>query len=153
MSVKIQNSDIGDLEEIVDLNYNIFSGMYENKPYSLFEYRDRLVDKESVIFIATESDKIIGDSIAYKDGDGLYLWILGVNKEYRSLGIGKQLLQKNKEYAKNNNLALIKVKVFGVSVEMRQLLENNGYKIIKIEKSQKAEKYDVYYFALQIQYE
>lgn len=149
MPIKIQNSDISNLEKIVDLNYHIFSGMYENKPYSLEEYKNRLTGKDLVIFTAVENNKIIGDSIAYKDNDDLYLWILGVDKECRGLGIGKQLLEKNKEYSKNNKLTSIKVKVYGVSVEMRKLLENNGYNIIKIEKSEKTEKYDVYYFALQ----
>ena len=150
MSVNIQNSDISNLEKIANLNYNIFSGMYENKPYSLDEYKSRLTGKDPIIFIAVEDNQIIGDSIAYKDNDDLYLWILGIDKEYRNLGIGKQLLQKNKEYSQNNNLTLIKVKVYGVSVEMRKLLENNGYRIIKIDKSEKAEKYDAYYFALQV---
>lgn len=147
---KIENSDLSDLDKIVKLNYSIFHGMYESKPYSLDVYQSKLVDKKPIIFITTEGNKIIGDSIAYEKDGGLYLWILGVSKEHRNLGVGKQLLEKNQKCANENNLSSVTVKVYGVSVEMLNLLKNNGYKIVKIEKSQKSEKNDIYYFALQI---
>lgn len=148
--INIEISDISRLEEIVLLNYKIFLGMYENEPYSLEVYKNKLHDKNPVIFIAIKDRQIVGDSIAYRNNDDLYLWIFGVEKENRGLGIGKQLLRKNMEYAKQNSITSISVKVYGVSKEMRKLLEKNNYKITKVEESPKGEKHNVYYYSLQI---
>ena len=121
-------------EEIVELNYQIFKGMYEEEPYSLEKYKRRLENKETIIFIAKENNDIVADSISFEDDDSFYIWIFGVSEKYRRKGIVSALLEKNEQFAKENNYESVSVKVYNVSKEMQYLLRRRGYEVIKVEE-------------------
>lgn len=148
MKPRIENGSIKDLEEIVQLNQKIFQRMYESEPYPLEQYKEKLKDKKPLILISRKDEEIIGDSIAFARSESLYIWVLGVAKEHQGEGIGKTLLKKNEQFARENNFKSISVKVYSVSERMQQLLKQRGYKAVSIEKSKTNPKYDAVHFEL-----
>ena len=146
MDIKVIINDGGNLAEIVDFNYYIFVGMYENKPYNLQQYQERLSNKKHFIFSATVEDKLVGDAISYIDGGNLYLWIMGVDKNFRRQGIAKNLLDKTLQIAQDHNLSKISAKVYDVSPEMKALLLKLGYQLEKVEESKVDSKYNANYY-------
>ena len=148
--VIIEKGTIDDLEEIVSLNYQIFKGMYENDPYSLAQYRNKLKDKNPIIFISKVAGKIISNSISFEKDDSLYIWILGVAKESREKGIGNLLLGASENFAKDAGFNSLTVKVYGMSQEMQELLKWRNYQVKSIEKNDSNSKYDILHFELEI---
>lgn len=55
----ITSGSIENLEQIVHLNYEIFKGMYEDEPYSLEQYKEKLKDKEPIIFILKKAMRLL----------------------------------------------------------------------------------------------
>lgn len=150
MSVDIQITAIDDLEKIVDFNYQIFLGMYEHEPYSLQEYQARLEDKKCFIISALGYGKLVGDAVSYIDNDSLYLWVMGVDKNFRRQGIATRLLDRTEKIAKENNLRQVSAKVYDVSPEMKNCLVSRGYELLKIEESVVDKKYNANYYLLKI---
>lgn len=146
----IEKGGLEHLEQIVHFNYEIFEGMYEDKPYSLEQYQDKLKDKELVIFIAKKDGQLAGDSISFKKDKSFYIWILGVSEKHRGEGIGSALLSKNEQFAQENDFESVSVKVYNVSAAMQQLLKNRGYSIVKTEESKKDPKYTALFFELKL---
>jgi ribosomal protein S18 acetylase RimI-like enzyme len=143
----IERGSLNDIEEIVSLNFAIFKGMYEDDPYSLAQYRDKLKNREPIIFIAKKDGKIVGDSISFEKDGYFYLWIFGVDKKYRRAGLGTLLLGENERFAKENNYESIRAKVYNVSQEMQELLKKRDYYIVEVEES----KIDIKYTALKFE--
>ena len=150
MNLSIEKSSLENLEDIVNFNYDIFERMYQDEPYSLEHYKEKLKDKDKVIFLAKMDDKIIGDSISFKRGNSFYIWILGVDKKYRGKGIGNLLLEKNEKFAKENSYESVSVKVYNVSDSMQSILNKRGYKMIKIEENKTDSKYNIVWFELKL---
>jgi ribosomal protein S18 acetylase RimI-like enzyme len=78
MDYTIEKSDISNLPDIAKLNQEIFSGMYENEPYNLKDFQNKLQDKKPLILVAKHNDTLIGFSISFPRNDSFYIWILGV---------------------------------------------------------------------------
>jgi len=138
---------IADLEEIVRLNSTIFDGMYENPPFSLKDYKEKLKGKKTIIFLAKENGVLVGNSVSFERERNFYIWVLGTSKDYRKKGIGSELFKLNEEYAKKNKFVAVTVKVYGVSKEMLQLAKDRGFICVKVEKVQNP-KQSVFYLKL-----
>lgn len=150
MGIAIENISIEKLDQIVDFNYQIFLGMYENEPYSLDQYQNRLKDKKYFILSAMGDNQLLGDAVSYVDSDSLYLWIMGVDKNFRRQGIATKLLDHSEEIAKENSLKQVSAKVYDVSPEMKSFLVSRGYELLKIEESVVDKKYNANYYLLKI---
>lgn len=144
----IEQGNVENIKQIVDLNYEIFKGIYEDKPYSLKHYKEKLKNKNPIIFISKKSNKITGNSISFKKNNSFYIWIVGVAEKHRGQGIGNLLLEKNEQFAQKNGYKSISTKVYNISEKMQQLLKRRGYQIIKIKKSKINKKYDSVQFEL-----
>ena len=142
MEIQFSETDLKPLKKIVSLNHKIFKGMYEEEPYSLEKYKKRLYNKEKIIFIAKLKDQIIADSISFVKDDSLYLWVLGVSKQFRNQGIATKLLKLNEEYAKKRRINYITTKVYNVSTSMLGLCVKKGYLIVNIDKHKENPKYN-----------
>lgn len=150
MDIVIENISREKLDQIVDFNYQIFSGIYENEPYNLDSYQARLKDKKYFILSAMGDNQLLGDAVSYIDSDGLYLWVMGVDKNFRRQGIATRLLDRSEKIAKENNLQQVSAKVYDVSPEMKSCLINRGYELLKIEESAVDKKYNANYYLLKI---
>ena len=146
----IKEGDINQLEQIVDVNRQIFKGMYEQDPYSLEQYEEKLSDKQPKIFIAENNGQIIADSISFKRNGSLYIWIMGVLKEYRNKGIATKLFENNEQFAKSNGYESVSIKVYNVSKKMLRLLSERGYQIVDTEESKNDPKFNAIHLELKI---
>jgi len=150
MDYTIEKSDISNLPDIAKLNQEIFSGMYENEPYNLKDFQNKLQDKKPLILVAKHNDTLIGFSISFPRNDSFYIWILGVLDWYRNHGIASKFLYENKEFAKDNGFTTMIIKTYNVSPEMLRLLIKHGYYIVDVEKSDTFPKYNSIHLQLDI---
>lgn len=147
---EISEGNIGQLEQIVATNYEIFKGMYEQGPYPLAHYQEKLKNLGPKIFVATVDGQIVGNSISFGKNDSLYIWIMGVLREHRNQGIATQLFENNEQFARKNGHKSITVKVYGVSTDMLRMLLARGYQIVGLEPSETDTKYNAVHFELTI---
>ncbi|MFA6252918.1 MAG: GNAT family N-acetyltransferase [Patescibacteria group bacterium] len=132
------------------MNSRIFAGMYENEPYSLTQYQERLKDKKYFLLRAMIEGQLVGNAVSYVDNNGLYLWVMGVDKNFRRQGIANQLLDHSEKIAKENNLQQVSAKVYDVSPEMKNCLVSRAYELLKIEESKVNKKYNANYYLLKL---
>jgi len=147
---EISEGNIDQLEQIVLTNYEIFKGMYEQDPFSLEHYQKKLKDFEPKIFIAKIDGQIVGDSISFDRDGSLYIWIMGVLKEYRNKGIATKIFENNEQFARANEYKSVSVKVYNVSREMLMVLLARGYQITNVEQSETDTKYNAVHLELKI---
>ncbi|MBW2964103.1 GNAT family N-acetyltransferase [Candidatus Woesearchaeota archaeon] len=150
MVIEIKEGSLNQLQDIVRLNHKIFSGMYENEPYSFEHYKQKLEGKDVVIFVATNCRQIVADSIAYKKDNTIYVWILGVSSDCRGKGIGTRLLEMTEEYARKQRLKQVTTKVYNVSPAMQHILLKRGYRVERTDISDNTTKYDAKHFLLEL---
>lgn len=147
---EISEANLDELEQIVMTNYKIFQGMYEQEPYSIDHYQEKLKDIAPKILIAKVDGKIVGDSISFDRKDSLYIWIMGVLKEHRNKGIANKLFENNEQFARANEYKSVTVKVYNVSKEMLRVLLARGYQITEVEQSETDPKYNAVHLELKI---
>jgi ribosomal protein S18 acetylase RimI-like enzyme len=147
---QISECGIDQLKAIVQTNLQIFKGMYEQDPYPLEHYQETLASKKTKIYVVKISGQIIGDSVSFERDESLYIWILGVLKEHRGNGIATKLLERNEQFARDNNYKSLTAKVSNVSPGMLNLLIRRGYHITGIELSTTDTKYNVMHLELKI---
>jgi len=93
----------------------------------------RIVNNESIIFIGTENEKIIAFVQLYETFDSLnlskklVLYDLYVLEKYRKLGIGRKLMNKSKDFAKNNNFPKIELSTSIDNYSAQKLYKSLGY--------------------------
>jgi ribosomal protein S18 acetylase RimI-like enzyme len=150
MGIIIENTAIEKLNNIVNFNYQIFLGMYEHEPYNFDQYQARLKDKKYFIISALDDSRLVGDAVSYVDNNSLYLWVMGVDKNFRRQGLATKLLDHSEKIARDNNLLQVSAKVYDVSSEMKICLLNRGYELLKIEESTVDKKYNTNYYLLKI---
>lgn len=148
---KISEGSLEELEQIVSTNSKIFKGMYESDPYSIDQYKDKLKNIEPKIFVAKVNSQIVGDSISFERAGSLYIWIMGVLKEYRNKGIASQLFENNEQFARTRKYKSVTIKVYNVSKEMLHMLLARGYEIVDVDRSEINSKYDAVHLELKIE--
>lgn len=124
--------------------------MYENEPYSLEQYQERLKGKNPIIFTVKKDKKLVANSISFEQDNSFYIWILAVDKNYRGQGIGTSLIDKNEKFAKENGYKTVSTKVYNVSKEMKRLLKQRNYKIVKRQKSKTNSKFTALIYTLEL---
>ncbi len=147
---EISEGNNDQLEQIVLANLKIFKGMYEQDPYSLEHYQEKLKVLVPKIFIAKVDGQVVGDSISYNRDGSLYIWVMGVLKEHRNKGIATKLFENNEQFARANEYKSVTVKVYNVSTEMLRVLLTRGYQITNIEQSETDTKYNAIHLELKI---
>lgn len=150
LSFEVSEGNINQLEQIVRTNFEIFKGMYEQDPYSLAHYQEKLKDFEPQIFIAKIDGQIVGDSISFERNGSLYIWIMGVLKEHRKKGIATKLFENNEQLARTNKYKSVTAKVYNVSKEMLRVLLARDYQITDVEQSEADAKYNAVHLELKI---
>lgn len=138
------------LTQLAQFNYHIFDGVYENEPYSPEQYKERLKGKNPIIFTVKKDKKLVANSISFEQDNSFYIWILAVDKNYRGQGIGTSLIDKNEKFAKENGYKTVSTKVYNVSKEMKRLLKQRNYKIVKRQKSKTNSKFTALIYALEL---
>lgn len=94
---------------------------------------ERIKNKESLIFTACCNDEMVGFAQVYPTFSSIQMekiYVLNdlyVNEKYRSLGIGRSILQHVKEEAKKNNINNIVLETASNNFKAKSLYESFGF--------------------------
>lgn len=94
---------------------------------------DRFNNKDSFIFSASYNNKIVGFTQVYPTFSSLQMkkiYVLNdlyISKEYRSLGIGRRLIEHVKEIAKKNDINTIVLETASDNIKAKALYESLGF--------------------------
>ena len=94
---------------------------------------ERIINEESIIFIATDNKRVIAFVQLYETFDSLnlnkkiVLYDLYVLEKYRKLGIGRKLMNKSKEFAINNKFSRIELSTSIDNYAAQKLYESLDY--------------------------
>ena len=130
--IRANKNHIKDVSVLFDL-YRQFYKYQKDLNNSKNYLHKRIVNNESIIFIGTENEKIIAFVQLYETFDSLnlskklVLYDLYVLEKYRKLGIGRKLMNKSKDFAKNNNFPKIELSTSIDNYSAQKLYESLGY--------------------------
>ena len=137
-AVRIRNARYDDIEKILSLLVDAFS------PYSKYytqdafahaillssdEIQKRLEDPKKLVIAADIKNRIIGTITAtFQDDKQVYLQSMAVFPDYQGFGIGRLLLEKIEEIAREKKCKRIYFECFEPLKKSIQLYEKHGYK-------------------------
>ena len=92
-----------------------------------------------------------GQSVAFKLGYEIsntefYSWLGGVESQYRGLGIAKQLMFKQEEWAHDNGYNIIRVKSMNRYPSMMCMLISKGYYIDQLSESDSVHNLKIHFY-------
>jgi GNAT superfamily N-acetyltransferase len=141
----IRTAGITDIDKILFLEDQIFElhakarpDWIGKKPMNYDYLKSRIEDKNVKIFVAEDNNEIIGhcfiniheikDHHMYHDMVNIEIDNLCVHENYRKKGVGKELFEEVKIYAKNIGAKFIELSVWDFNQNARQFYENLGMK-------------------------
>lgn len=98
--------------------------------------RHRLASRTSLALIAWDADAIAGYSVAYLDGDALYIWLAGTSPEYRGRGVFTEIFEEIRRWPEAEDSALIRIKTGNSFPAMLRWLVRNGFMFVSIEQGE-----------------
>ena len=139
----IRKAQLEDLNIIQNLNNELFKLEKENYDSTLVrdwplsedgkQYFEDLIINHYVI-VAIKDDKIVGYLAGSINEKGSYEEIqygeinnMLVDNNFRGLGIGKLLIDKFKQYCKDNNINNLKVVASAKNIKAIEFYKNNGF--------------------------
>ena len=130
--IKANKNHIKAVSVLFDL-YRQFYKYQKNLKNSTNYIQERIINDESIIFICTANEEVVAFVQLYETFDSLnlnkklILYDLYVLKKYRKLGISKMLMNKSKEFAKNNNISKIELSTSIDNYIAQKLYESLDY--------------------------
>ncbi|MDQ0230123.1 GNAT family N-acetyltransferase [Metabacillus malikii] len=133
--MEIYQATLKDLDEIANLfnSYRIFYQQHSDLEGAKAFLKDRIENKQSIIFVAKDNDIYLGFTQLYPTFSSVSMkraWILNdlyVEKTARKQGIGELLLQKAKQYANETNAKSLSLCTAHDNKTAQRLYEKNGY--------------------------
>jgi ribosomal protein S18 acetylase RimI-like enzyme len=134
--MEIFQATIEDLEGVSNL-FNLYRIFYQQESdlESAKTYiKDRIENKESVLFVVKDKQNYVGFTQLYPTFSSISLkraWILNdlyVDNKARKQGVGELLLQKAKEYAIETGAKSLSLSTASDNHSAQRLYEKNGYK-------------------------
>tara|TARA_Y100000748_G_scaffold90579_1_gene75370 strand:+ start:1225 stop:1683 length:459 start_codon:yes stop_codon:yes gene_type:complete len=131
----IKEATVEDSEKIGEV-FDLYRQFYRKDPDKIIsiEYlKQRLTNKESIIFFVEEGNVCIGFVQLYITFDSLelgkkvVLYDLFVRSEHRKKGIGAMLMNVSKDFAENNNISGIELSTAISNGTAQSLYESLGY--------------------------
>ncbi|WP_062049303.1 N-acetyltransferase [Bacillus sp. JCM 19034] len=134
--MEINQATIADLDGVSHLFnlYRMFYGQSSDLEGAKAFIKDRIVNKESVIFVVKDKEKYVGFTQLYPTFSSVSMkraWILNdlyVDEGARKQGIGEKLLQKAKESAIITGAKRISLSTSVDNHSAQRLYEKCGYK-------------------------
>ena len=136
MKIIVKRAEFADLNEIAILfdAYRVFYKQQSDMEIALKFIKERFNNSESVIFYAKdENGKYVGFTQLYPSFSSVSVqrtWVLNdlfVLVEMRSLGVGKKLLNKAKEFALVTKVKGIALETAASNTKAQKLYESIGY--------------------------
>jgi ribosomal protein S18 acetylase RimI-like enzyme len=133
--VKIRQAIIDDINELAKLfaDYRAFYGQDFDLEKSRSFLQQRQERKDSVIFIAVESDTILGFSQLYPSFTTIgvqEIWILNdlfINPKYRQNGVAKMLIEHILHYSKDTSRKKVILSTAYSNDKAQRLYEKSGF--------------------------
>ena len=136
----IRNSNPNDTDSVYSL-LCIIANLHKNGRPDMFpdliskytpqEVYERLLKDENGVFVAERDGRVVGYVFCdiIKEGNGLTLYIddLCVDPEVRSRGIGRMLIDRAKEYAKEKNCGFLMLNVWEFNENAVAFYEKYGF--------------------------
>ncbi len=85
------------------------------------------IDGKAIGFISLRIE-LKGEQILLPNIKSVLISDFIIHPEFRGKGVGKQLLQKADEYAKEKNITYIKLSVFAANTDAKEIYKNLGFK-------------------------
>jgi ribosomal protein S18 acetylase RimI-like enzyme len=133
--MEIYQAAIEDLEGVAKL-FNLYRMFYQqpSDPEGTKSYiKERIENKDSVIFIVKDQQKYVGFTQLYPTFSSISMkraWILNdlyVNAQARKQGIGEMLLHRVKDFAIETGAKSISLETASDNYAAQRLYEKNGY--------------------------
>jgi ribosomal protein S18 acetylase RimI-like enzyme len=130
--IKAKKKHIEGVAVLFDLYRQFYKYQKDLKNSKNYIY-NRIINEESIIFICTQDEKIIGFVQLYETFDSLnldkklILYDLYVLEGYRKLGIGKKLMNRSKVFAMRNNFSRIELSTSIDNYNAQKLYESLDY--------------------------
>lgn len=120
------------IEEAVKVN----SAVDEFPDYRKDYFEDRYQDREKLIITAYIGKQPVGYIVGYdKFGDGsFYCWMAGVDPDFREKGVLKELMDYQKNWAREKGYSKIKIKTRNNRREMLSYLVKYGFFFTEVVK-------------------
>ncbi|KEK25095.1 GNAT family N-acetyltransferase [Bacillus gaemokensis] len=133
--MKIYEATIADLDGLAAVfnNYRVFYKQESNVEEAKVFLRNRIEQKESVIFVAVEDGQYLGFTQLYPSFSSVSmkeLWILNdlfVQANKRGAGTGKKLLEAARTFALENGAKGLKLQTEIDNISAQRLYAENGY--------------------------
>ena len=131
----IKEATVEDSKKVGE-TFDLYRQFYKKDPDKIasIEYiKQRLTNKESIIFFVEEDNVCIGIVQLYVTFDSLelgkkvVLYDLFVRSEHRKKGIGAMLMNVSKDFAENNNITGIELSTAISNGTAQRLYESLGY--------------------------
>ena len=125
-----------DKAEIIGEVFNLYRVFYNQKSnidVAIKYIRERLDQKESIIFYIEDGDKCLGFTQLYPTFDSvnvrkkIVLYDLFIREEYRKKGLAKSLMNAAKNYGTENNFGSIELSTNKENIPGQSLYESLGY--------------------------
>jgi ribosomal protein S18 acetylase RimI-like enzyme len=130
--IRANSEHIKDVSILFDL-YRQFYKYKKDLINSQNYITDRIINKESIIFLCFYNKKIVGFTQLYETFDSLnldkklVLYDLYVLEKYRLLGIGRKLMNASKKFAKDNKYHRIELSTAINNTNAQKLYESLDY--------------------------
>jgi GNAT superfamily N-acetyltransferase len=136
MSVEIKKAGIENLKEAVPLfdAYRVFYKQPSDEKAAADFLRDRMINNESVIFLAYVNNVAVGLCQLYPlfSSVGMQrVWLLNdlyVNENARGQGVAAALLQRAKEFGIETNARWVSLETAADNLTAQSIYDKNGWK-------------------------
>ena len=134
--MSIRKATINDLDSLTELfnSYRLFYQQESDIPGAKSFIKERLLNEDSVVFIAYEEGKAVGFVQLYPTFSSVSMkrsWILNdlyVNASARKKGFGEKLLQKAIEFAEETGAKGLSLETGEDNLTAQRLYEKIGFK-------------------------
>lgn len=126
----IRNMKKGDVKSVAEIEQQVFS-----MPWSEKGILDFLDNTYSRFFVSEKDDEITGYIGSYIVADEMDITNIAVKNQYQRMGIGRMLMEKVMEEARNENCSFINLEVRESNNNAMGLYEKMGFKRVGIRKN------------------
>ena len=113
-----------------------------DSPVSVEEFEQRLNSKDTpLVLIALWDDVGVGYLVGYREEkDSFYIWLAGVQKDYRRKGVLKSMMDIVIQWARSKNFDHVTIKTRNSRRSMLAYLISNGFLIKSVEPRYSADE-------------
>lgn len=117
--------DMNGICDVANASFNHFAGEAQ--------FRDRLADKKSWVYVArAENGKIVGFKAWYEEnGEQIYSWLGAVHPDFRRQGIASRLMDIQFDQARGDGYSRIALKTHAGHPEMIAFALKEGFEEIR----------------------